>query len=265
LRFIEAKHKTVTSGRNIRVQVIHDMEAPETGHTAEDIAQWWHGNGSPKTSAHYCYDNDSEVQCVTDMDVAYACPGLNHDGIHHELAGYAKQSPDEWRDRFSLATMTRCAVNVATKCEQYNNEKVWLSDKELAAGKTGIVDHWGGTRVYRKSTHTDAGPNFPKDLFIELVRAAPLLPQPDPIKVVLMNDCVDALVCPVDGGLQKLQRDGGVFNDHCDHFWGSYPGLGIDPGNPRQFNVMVRTKENGPTGYKLIATNGQDYNFPETA
>lgn len=263
MELIEAKSKLVLpAGRKVRVQVIHDMETGETDGAAESVAHWWHTTATG-TSAHYCYDNDSAVQCVEDKDVAYACPGINHDGIHHELAGRASQSPDEWRDKFSLATLTRCAINVAAKCEEHGNRTTWLSDAELRTGKSGIVDHWAGTRVYRKSTHTDPGANFPKDLFIELVRSAALLPQPDPTKVVLMNDCVDALRCPIDGGLQKLQRDGGVFNDHCDHFHGSYPGLGIDPGNPRVFNVIeAREEPRTTTGYTLIATSGETYDFP---
>lgn len=263
MKFIEARHyKEISGTRRIQLQVIHDMETPETGAAAENVASWWHGPTSPKTSAHYCYDNDSEVQCVHDNDVAYAVPGANHNGIHHELAGYAKQSPDEWRDKFSLATLTRCAINVNRLCLLYDNPMTWLSDAELAAGKSGIVDHWGVTRVFKRSTHTDPGGNFPKDLFVDLVRSASLLPQPNPTKVVLMIDCVHALRCPVDGGLQKLQGDGGVFNsDGCGHFWGSYPGLGIDAGNPRKFKTFARL---GITGYTLVATSGETYDFPET-
>jgi hypothetical protein len=225
MQFIQAKHYlNLPPGRRVRLQVIHDMEAPEASTTAEAVARYF-ARGTVKASAHYCYDNDSVVQCVKDEDVAYAAPGANHDGLHHELAGYASQTPEQWRDKFSLATLAQCAIVVSKKCEANSNQKTWLSDAELKAGKSGIVDHWAVSRVYKQSTHTDPGQHFPKDLFIDMVRAVGFLnPAPAPGGgTIIMANAISARRCPVDGGLQKLQADGGVFNtDGCTHYFGSW-------------------------------------------
>jgi hypothetical protein len=224
MKFVQAKWYTKTNGRSVRLQVIHDMEAKETSSTAEAVARDF-ATTSTKKSAHYCYDDDSEVQCVRDQDIAYAAPGGNHDGLHHELAGFAIQSGAEWRDKFSMSMMARVAVNVAKKCDELGNAKTWLSDAEIKAGKSGICDHAAISRVYKKSTHTDCGPNFPHDLFVDMVRAADLLvPNPTPQGgFTIMNNAISARRCPIDGGLQKLQADGGVFNsDGCPHYFGSW-------------------------------------------
>ena len=263
MRFVEARFKTVTSGRRIRLQVMHVMVAPEKPGTAEAVASWWNGPTSPRTSAHYCYDNDSEVQCVRDQDVAYAAPGANHDGLHHELAGYPHQTAQEWRDPYSDAMLARAAINVSQKCEDYDNPKTWLSDREIELGKSGICDHWAISRVYKRSTHWDVGPNFPKDFFVDIVRAASLA-APNPAGgLYIMQDCVAAIECPVDGGYQKLQADGGVFNsDGCNHFHGSWhsPEMLQHHNDPnRVFVDIVRIA--GTTGYTIVSRRGEPYRF----
>jgi len=43
----------------------------------------------------------------------------------------------------------------------------YLSDKQLANGTArGIVTHVQVSKVFKKSTHWDPGPGFPKDLFL---------------------------------------------------------------------------------------------------
>lgn len=265
MRFVQAKYYTETSGRDIRLQVLHTVEAPEKDGTAEAVARYFQ-NPPIKVSAHYCIDNDSEVQCVSDKNVAYTAPGANHDGLHYELAGYARQSEDEWRDKYSLAMLTRAAILVNKKCEQYGTPKTWLSDREVAALRDGICDHAAISRVYKKSTHTDTGPNFPKDMFIELVRSTPLLTQQKTPtwSLTIMNDCTAALVCPVDGGFQKLQGDGGVFNEGCTHYHGSYLENSMTPhrqGQPNlPFKEIVRIGDpDTSTKYAIVRQDGAVY------
>lgn len=231
MKHIQARWYTKASRQphHIRLEVIHAMQAPEKPTTAEAVARYFQNptrNGRPvKTSAHTCHDNDSSVRCVYDKDIAYAAPGANHDGRQYEMAGYSEQTAGEWRDKFSLSMLARVAVLVSNNCEKSGNPKTWLSDREIAQGHRGICDHWAISRVYKRSSHWDTGPNFPKDLFIDMVRSATMLPQhPAPTGgPTIMIDARSFLVCPVDGGYQKLQADGGVFStDGCNHYHGSY-------------------------------------------
>lgn len=160
-----------TQARHVRVLVIHDMEAPETAHTAEDVARYF-ATTDTKASAHVCVDNDSVVQCVPDSDVAWAAPGCNSDGIQIEMAGYGNQSTAQWEDAYGQQLLDRAADVAAQYCLKYDLPAVHLTNAELSAGARGIVGHAQVSAVYLESDHTDPGPNFPWDDFMARVRAA---------------------------------------------------------------------------------------------
>lgn len=170
-RFIPARHYTNASRtrKDIRLIVIHDMEAPEHHTTAEGVARYF-AAGSVVASAHVNHDTNSSVRSVRDEDIAYAAPGANHDGLHHELAGYARQTTKQWLDESSRAVMNRAAYRVAKECKKYGIPIRHLSNEELRAGRRGLVGHRQVSEVYDLSTHTDPGPNFPWGHFLDRVR-----------------------------------------------------------------------------------------------
>lgn len=170
--FLQARHyKRIGPSvkRAVRVIVIHDMEAPESGMTAENVAKYFHTTDTV-ASAHICVDNNSIVQCVKDNDVAYAAPGCNHDGIQIELAGYGKQSRAEWMDFYGIALLALASDAVAQYCIKFGIPPVHLTDAQLKRGEKGIVGHAQVSRVYKKSDHTDPGVGFPWDYFIQSVQ-----------------------------------------------------------------------------------------------
>lgn len=170
--FVQAKYFGVKRSKPPRLVVIHDMEFPEKLSAAEDVARYFAGGPPAKSSAHICVDSDSIVQCVKDSFVANAAPGANHDGIQIELAGYARQTRGEWRDKYSLALLSLAADAVAQYCLKYDIPAVRLTDQQLRAGNRGIVGHDQVSRVYQRSDHTDPGPNFPWARFVLYVKAA---------------------------------------------------------------------------------------------
>lgn len=159
----------IVQKRNVRVIVIHTMEAPEKGETAENVARYFQHPDKP-SSAHLCIDNNSIVQCVMDNDVAWAAPGANNDGIQLELAGYSRQSKEDWLDPYSTLVLENAANATAQYTLKYNIPIKHLSNEELKKGEKGIVGHAQVTEVYKKSTHTDPGKGFPWDYFIERVK-----------------------------------------------------------------------------------------------
>ncbi len=159
----------VPGRRAVRVIVIHSMEAPEKGETAENVARFFQNTPKP-ASAHLCIDNNSIVQCVFDNDVAFAAPGANNDGIQLELAGFAKQTREEWLDPYGVLLLENAASAAAQYCLKYGIPAVHLTDEELRAGQKGLIGHVQATRVYKKSTHTDPGEGFPWDHFVARVR-----------------------------------------------------------------------------------------------
>lgn len=156
-----------TKGRisTIRLIVIHSMEAPEKGDTAENVARYFSTTGT-QASAHICVDNNSAVRCVPDSDTAWAAPGANADGLQLELAGYARQTRADWLDPYSLGVLDQAAIVTADWCRRYNIPPKRLTRDQLKAGYRGITCHVDVSAVYKRSDHTDPGPGFPWDVFL---------------------------------------------------------------------------------------------------
>ena len=177
MRFVQAANYTPVTQRDINIIGIHDAEAPEKGTTAEAIAQFFHNQ--PKspvtgTSAHYSVDNNTIVQSVRDHDVAWAAPGANHDGLHIEHAGYARQNKHEWADAFSTAMLQRSAELVARKCKRYHIPMMFLTAEMVKAGHSGITGHLQITESGIGGTtegHSDPGTNFPWGRYMRYVHA----------------------------------------------------------------------------------------------
>lgn len=173
LKFVQAKNYTKAARKKIDLIVIHDMEYPERPNGAEWCADFFAGANAPKASAHYCVDNDSIVQCVKDEDVAWHAPGANNNGIGIEHAGYASQSREQWTDDYSMAELRVSAQLTAALAKKYDIPIVKLSPEELNAGARGFCGHVDATNAFSGGKgHTDPGPNFPWDLYIDLVRSA---------------------------------------------------------------------------------------------
>jgi hypothetical protein len=169
--FIAARNYTQANRHDCRLIVIHSMEATEKPGTARAVAKWFAGPNAPAASAHFCVDNVEVVQCVREQDVAWAAPGANRDGIHFELAGYARQAETDWRDEFSDKMLRLCAEKAAEIALKYDLPVVWLSVDEVKGGKArGFCGHHDVTLAFKKSTHTDPGPGFPREYFLSLVR-----------------------------------------------------------------------------------------------
>jgi len=149
---------------------IHDMEAPEKGDTAERIAQYFRAP-SRTSSAHYCLDIDSIVQCVRDNNRAAHAKGVNSKHLGLEHAGYAGQTAGEWNDAYSWTMLQRSAKFARLKCDQYRIPIVYLPAAELRRGNfRGITTHNDVSMAIPGSGHWDPGPNFPMGRYIELIK-----------------------------------------------------------------------------------------------
>jgi peptidoglycan hydrolase-like protein with peptidoglycan-binding domain len=183
VKFVQARHYRKGRTKPLRLVVWHDMEAPEKSTTAESVAHYF-ATTDREASAHLCADTDSVVECVKPGDTAFHAPGANADGYGVELAGYARQTKAEWADAGSKATIRTAAKAVAPVMKAHGIPARWLTDAQVADGKTkGMTTHAQVTKVLKKSTHTDPGPNFPKSFVLQEVQHAlgtPIAPKPAP-------------------------------------------------------------------------------------
>lgn len=171
IKTIPSPNFTRGRARNVRLVVIHTVEAPERGTIAEDVARNWFATTAARSSAHYVVDSDSIVRCVDEADTAWAAPGANADGIQIEHAGYAAQTPSQWGDDYSRAMLELSARLTADLCRRYGIPAVHLTPAQLASGARGIIGHIDATNAYSGGRgHTDPGPSFPWDAYIAKVR-----------------------------------------------------------------------------------------------
>lgn len=171
--FVQAKYvKRVDGSRPRRKLVMHSMEAPEKGTTAEGTANYFKNPPRPG-SAHYCVDNNSIVQCVQTRDIAYGAAGANNDGIHIELAGYARQTRAQWLDEYSTAMLKLaaqlCAVILVPK---FHIPVVQLTVAQLKNPlSSGFTTHADVNKAFKEGDHWDPGPGFPMDIFLGYVKS----------------------------------------------------------------------------------------------
>lgn len=170
LPFIQAKHYRKGRIKPVELIVLHSMEAPEKGETAENVARYFQ-RGSVIASAHYCVDNNSAVQCVWDKNTAFHCRNANANGIGIEHAGYAKQNEAEWLDEYGRAMLDISAQITAYLCRKFLipiQRAVFAGATDPYVLQRGICGH---VDVPLHGSHYDPGKGFPYSYYLERVRA----------------------------------------------------------------------------------------------
>lgn len=176
---------------------IHDAEAPERNDTAENVAYYLQPL-SRQASVTGCIDNNSKVGTVPYGTTAWHTgAGSPWNGAieGYEHGGYASQSHDEWFDQYSKDMIEISAAHYAKRCHDLGIPPRHITPDQLKhavlvsrnPADGGICTHYDITvaaGVY--GGHTDPGPNFPMDYYIERLQhyyggAAPTpSPVPDP-------------------------------------------------------------------------------------
>src|SRR5262245_26190342 len=152
--------------------VIHCMQYPERGNSAEWCGRYFAGleGPAPQASAHYAVDSDSIVECVPADRIAWHAPGANRQGIGIEHAGWARQSRGEWLDSYGKAMLGLSARLTAALCDHFGIPDEYVDADDLLRGDSGITTHEQVSLAWKKSTHTDPGPHFPMGEYLALVR-----------------------------------------------------------------------------------------------
>lgn len=113
----------------------------------------------------------------------YSAPPLNKTWWHLCIPGRARQTHDEWLDAESIAGIHAAARFVVARSviDGFPLARVGAGALRTSTG-TGYCDHWTVSRAFpAKTDHTDVGPEFPWDLFGDLLEfySTPTTPEDD--------------------------------------------------------------------------------------
>lgn len=149
--------------KSIRLVVIHSAETTSAAGVANFFAS------TAQASTQLTADQKECWRMLPDLVIPWGAPGANSDGLHIEICGYARWSREEWLHHEK--TLRRAAWKAAKWCWLYDIPPRWLSNSQLANGVSrGLTTHKQVSDVFKRGTHWDPGPHFPKDTFIKWVK-----------------------------------------------------------------------------------------------
>jgi hypothetical protein len=208
LEWVAPRSWTNANRTAVQLIVIHDTEGSAHGQSAEDGAAY-DSVRTDGTSAHYFVDNNSIVQCVLTADQAHTARSQgNRRGIHYELCARASFTRAQWLSKdYGLPMLQRAAKQAARDCKKWGIPVRKLTPGQVADGVKGFCGHGDITKAFPadNGTHTDPGPNFPWDDFIDMVRV--ILTPPTKEDDVTESDIISAMVKALnsDAGQKAIQ------------------------------------------------------------
>lgn len=162
-------HAVKSSGRRpLSVIDLHVIHCTQSSGRALGVARYFTTSNAGGSTQSVNDDNEC-YRCLRDDQIPWGAPGANYHGLHYEQVGFVTWSKFLW-SRTHRRTIARTAWKVARDLKRYGNRPVWLTEEKLRAGeRRGITDHATCSKVFG-GDHTDPGPNWPRALFMSLVK-----------------------------------------------------------------------------------------------
>lgn len=149
-----------------QVVVVHTYECPR-GDDVEERAAWQ--DRSRTGSYNILVGTHRRLRANDDAYIPWAAfPTGNRIGLHLCILAYAAESRNRWLEYDHQLTLA--AEVAADWCTRYSIPPVKLTAAEVRAGKRGICGHGEISGAFHESDHTDPGPGFPWDVFIQKVK-----------------------------------------------------------------------------------------------
>lgn len=156
----------------IKFIVVHSAEASDdigADTTAEGVANYF-SRPSTQASTQLAVDRDSCVRMLSDLVIPWGAAGANTTGLHVEICGRAKWTRQEWLSPQRTTMLDRAAYRVAEWCYTYDIPARWVGPLSLRLGRKGITTHYDVNQAFKRGSHWDPGPGFPKDEFLAWVK-----------------------------------------------------------------------------------------------
>jgi hypothetical protein len=172
LPFLQSASFGPVFSQQARIRVIHSTEGPMSRGNARSLAgpNWF---GSPKagTSAHDIFDPSEGVKMVADNRIAWHVgPGGNSFTRGSEHCAYVRYTTAEWLSADGQEMLDRSARYNAAAAHRDGVLPRWLTLTQLARKEPGFCTHNDIRLVFGGTTHSDPGPNFPYDWYMQRVQ-----------------------------------------------------------------------------------------------
>jgi hypothetical protein len=147
---------------DIRLVVVHSTE----GGTARSVAEFF--ATTAQASTQLVVDDFGCYRCLPDLVVPWGAPGVNTSGLHIEHCGFARWTREQWLEHDDELRLS--AEHAARWCWQYGIPRRWVGPLGLKLRRRGLTTHADASRAFTPGGHTDPGPGFPRDHYLQLVR-----------------------------------------------------------------------------------------------
>lgn len=191
----------------VHIRVIHSTEGPMSRGNARALAgPDWFGGPLAGTSAHDIFDPGEGVEMVPPDHVAWHVgSGGNYFTRGSEHCGRVALTREQWLSPDGQEMLDRSARYNAAAAHRDGVLPRWLSLTQLAAKEPGFCTHNDIRLVFGGTTHSDPGPNFPYDWYMDRVRAYYDGKDPDDMAAdPAVLDALAAIKTSVDGVATKL-------------------------------------------------------------
>ncbi|MFC3848901.1 glycoside hydrolase domain-containing protein [Corynebacterium hansenii] len=149
---------------------LHTYECPrESGAAAlRNRAGWQQDSRTGSYTMLIAADGATLRANDDDYTPCASLPTGDVNGFHLSFLGYARDSRAEW---LKYPEQLRSAARIsADYIRRYGHEPRHLTVAEVRGRKAkGFATHDDVSKAFRESTHTDPGPNFPWDVFLDMV------------------------------------------------------------------------------------------------
>jgi hypothetical protein len=176
--FKQAKHYYPGRRRPVRLLLVHTPEMNEdlkgVDSNAEALMNYAHNMPDGRVASwNYASDRDSVTQSVRMTDTAFhGGKGANAHTAGVEISmGFARQTPQEWADDYSMDAMELAAELFAILCRENGipperPHHSTIRDESVR----GIIGHNDLRDAGYATSHYDPGPHFPWDYWLGRVR-----------------------------------------------------------------------------------------------
>lgn len=158
----------------VHIEVIHSTEGPMVAGNALALAGWFgrdEAHDGPGTSAHAIFDPAGGVAMVPLDHIAWHCgPGGNGFTRGDEHCGKVAMTREQWLSPAGQAMLDHSARHRAARLHASGGLPRWLTLTQLRAREPGMCTHNDIRLAFGGTTHSDPGPNFPYDWYLERVR-----------------------------------------------------------------------------------------------